>query len=83
MQQVTLASGADLPKWLEFNPETNMLQGLPMAGEGGVYLLSLAASGGVPAQETPRAAGNFTIHVQDSSSSLEMQNLKTMLNSYQ
>ncbi|XP_063251568.1 uncharacterized protein LOC134549670 isoform X2 [Prinia subflava] len=81
--KVTLASGADLPKWLEFNPGTNMLQGLPMAGEGGVYLLNLAASGGVPAQETPRAAGNFTIHVQDSSLSLEMQNLKHMPNSFQ
>ncbi|XP_066176343.1 mucin-17-like [Sylvia atricapilla] len=81
--KVTLASGADLPKWLEFNPKTNMLQGLPMAGEGGVYLLNLAASGGVPAQETPRAAGNFTIHVQDSSLSLEMQNLKHVPNSYQ
>ncbi|XP_066040781.1 uncharacterized protein [Chamaea fasciata] len=77
--KITLASGADLPKWLEFNPKTNMLQGLPMAGEGGVYLLNLAASGGVPGQETLRAAGNFTIHVQD----LEMQNLKHMLNRYQ
>ncbi|OWK53071.1 Dystroglycan [Lonchura striata] len=54
-----------------------------MAGEGGVYLLNLAASGGLPAQETLRAAGNFTIHVQDSSLSLEMQNLKHMPNSYQ
>ncbi|KAL2309823.1 hypothetical protein Nmel_006053 [Mimus melanotis] len=81
--KVTLASGADLPKWLEFNPKTNTLQGLPMAGEGGVYLLNLAASGGVPAQETPRAAANFTIHVQDSSLSLEMQNLKHRPNSYQ
>lgn len=54
-----------------------------MAGEGGVYLLNLAASGGVPAQETLRAAGNLTIHVQDSSLSLEMQNLKHMPNSYQ
>uniref|UniRef100_A0A8C3RB60 Peptidase S72 domain-containing protein n=1 Tax=Cyanoderma ruficeps TaxID=181631 RepID=A0A8C3RB60_9PASS len=83
MQQVALASGADLPKWLEFNPKTNMLQGLPMAGEGGVYLLNLVVSGGVPAQETPRVAGNLTIHVQDSSLSLEMQNLKRMLNSHQ
>lgn len=83
MEKVSLASGADLPKWLEFNPEANTLQGLPMAGEGGVYLLNLAASGGLPAQETLRAAGNFTIHVQDSSLSLEMQNLKHMPNSYQ
>uniref|UniRef100_A0A8U7M135 Uncharacterized protein n=1 Tax=Corvus moneduloides TaxID=1196302 RepID=A0A8U7M135_CORMO len=81
--KVTLASGADLPKWLEFNPKTNTLQGLPMAGEGGVYLFNIAASGGVPAQETLRAAGNFTIHVQDSSLSLEMQNLNRMPNSYQ
>ncbi|RLW01764.1 hypothetical protein DV515_00007629 [Chloebia gouldiae] len=81
--KVFLASGADLPKWLEFNPEANTLQGLPMAGEGGMYLLNLAASGGLPAQETLRAAGNFTIHVQDSSLSLEMQNLKHLPNSYQ
>ncbi|XP_014744566.1 PREDICTED: dystroglycan-like, partial [Sturnus vulgaris] len=81
--KVALASGADLPKWLEFSPETNTLQGLPMAGEGGVYLLNLAASGGLPAQETPRAAVNFTIRVQDSSLSLEMQNLKHMPNGYQ
>ncbi|RMC02824.1 hypothetical protein DUI87_20015 [Hirundo rustica rustica] len=81
--QVALANGADLPERLEFNPETNVLQGLPMAGEGGVYLLNLAASGAVPAQETPRAAGNFTIHVQDSSLSLEMQNLKHMPNTCQ
>nr|XP_041569601.1 dystroglycan-like [Taeniopygia guttata] len=83
MEKVSLASGVDLPKWLEFNPEANTLQGLPMAGEGGVYLLNLAASGGLPAQETLRAAGNFPIHVQDSSLSLEMQNLKHMPNSYQ
>ncbi|XP_014115936.1 PREDICTED: dystroglycan-like [Pseudopodoces humilis] len=80
--KVTLASGADLPKWLEFSPKTNMLQGLPMAGEGGAYLLNLAASGGDPDQETLRAAGNFTIHVKDSSLSLEMQSLKHMPNSY-
>uniref|UniRef100_A0A8C0VEL2 Dystroglycan-like n=1 Tax=Cyanistes caeruleus TaxID=156563 RepID=A0A8C0VEL2_CYACU len=80
--KVTLASGADLPKWLEFSPKTNMLQGLPMAGEGGAYLLNLAASGGDPDQETLRAAGNFTIHVKDSSLSLEMQNLQHMPNSY-
>lgn len=54
-----------------------------MAGEGGVYLLNIAAPGGVPAQETLRAAGNFTIHVQDSSLSLEMQTLNRMPNSYQ
>lgn len=54
-----------------------------MSGEKGVYLLNLAASGRLPAQEAPRAAGNFTIHVQDRSLSLEMQNLKHMPNSYQ
>uniref|UniRef100_A0A8C5UJ17 Dystroglycan 1 n=1 Tax=Malurus cyaneus samueli TaxID=2593467 RepID=A0A8C5UJ17_9PASS len=64
--KVALASGADLPKWLEFNPNTSTLQGLPMAGEGGMYLLNITASGGAYGQGTPRAAANFTIHVQDS-----------------
>ncbi|KAJ7424023.1 hypothetical protein WISP_30707 [Willisornis vidua] len=82
MEQVTSASGAALPKWLEFNSNTNTLQGLPVAGEGGVYLLSITASGGIHAQQTPGAAANFTIHVQDSSLSLE-ESLNHMPNSYQ
>uniref|UniRef100_A0A8C5XAJ7 Dystroglycan 1 n=1 Tax=Malurus cyaneus samueli TaxID=2593467 RepID=A0A8C5XAJ7_9PASS len=64
--QGTITHGADLPKWLEFNPNTSTLQGLPMAGEGGMYLLNITASGGAYGQGTPRAAANFTIHVQDS-----------------
>ncbi|CAM4446411.1 unnamed protein product [Lepidochelys olivacea] len=31
--KITLANGADLPKWLEFNPNTSTLQGLPMNKE--------------------------------------------------
>ncbi|XP_064510250.1 dystroglycan 1-like [Pseudopipra pipra] len=84
MEQVTLASGAALPKWLEFNSNTNTLQGLPMAGEGGMYLLSITASGRIHAQETPGAAGNFTIYVQDSSLSVGTEeSLKYMPNSHQ
>ncbi|KAM6420965.1 uncharacterized protein J5M81_000478 [Pluvialis apricaria] len=83
MEQVTLASGADLPKWLDFNPNTNMLQGLPMAGESGAYLLNVAASGRTHAQKTPRAAGNFTIHVQDGILFLETEgSLNHLPNSY-
>lgn len=83
MEQVTLASGADLPKWLDFNPNTNMLQGLPMAGESGVYLLNIAASGTTHAEKTLRAAGNFTIHVQDGILFLDTEgSLNHMPNSY-
>ncbi|XP_014812479.1 PREDICTED: dystroglycan-like [Calidris pugnax] len=82
--KVTLASGADLPKWLDFNPSTNTLQGLPMAGESGVYLLNIAAPGRTHAPKTPRAAGNFTIHVQDDTFFLDTEeSLKLMPNSYQ
>lgn len=84
MEQVTLASGADLPKWLDFDSNTNVLQGLPMAGESGVYLLSIAASAGTHAQKTPRAAGNFTIHVKDSTLFLDTEgSLNQMSNSFQ
>uniref|UniRef100_A0A8C9F8C6 Peptidase S72 domain-containing protein n=1 Tax=Pavo cristatus TaxID=9049 RepID=A0A8C9F8C6_PAVCR len=69
--KVTLASGANLPSWLDFNPNTNMLQGLPMTGESGVYLLSVTASGTMCAQ---RAAVKFTIHVQDSILFLDTEN---------
>ncbi|XP_065596951.1 dystroglycan 1-like [Cyrtonyx montezumae] len=61
--KVTLASGANLPRWLDFNPNTNMLQGLPMTGETGAYLLSITASGRMCTQIT---TVKFTIHVQDS-----------------
>ncbi|XP_021149575.2 dystroglycan 1 [Columba livia] len=82
--KVTLASGADLPKWLDFNPNTHTLQGLPMAGESGVYLLCIAASGRTRAQKTPGVAGNFTIHVQDGILFLDTEaSLNHMLNSYQ
>ncbi|XP_055566957.1 dystroglycan 1-like [Falco biarmicus] len=82
--KVTLASGADLPKWLDFNPSTHMLQGLPMAGESGTYLLNIAASGRARAQKAPRAAGNFTIHVQDSIVFLDTEgSLNHMPNNYQ
>lgn len=73
-----------MPKWLDFNPNTNTLQGLPMAGESGAYLLNIAASGRTHAQKTPRAAGNFTIHVQDSILFLDRAgSLNHMPNSYQ
>ncbi|XP_074969605.1 uncharacterized protein LOC142066255 isoform X1 [Phalacrocorax aristotelis] len=81
--KVTLASGADLPKWMDFNPNTNTLQGLPMAGESGAYLLNIAASGRTHAQKTPEAAGNFTIHVQDSTLFLDTEgSLNHTPNSY-
>ncbi|XP_042691009.1 dystroglycan-like isoform X2 [Centrocercus urophasianus] len=69
--KVTLASGANLPSWLDFNPNTNMLQGLPMTGESGTYLLSITASG---RKCTQRAAVKFTIHVQDSILFLDTEN---------
>ncbi|KAM9581240.1 uncharacterized protein ACIB01_016552 [Guaruba guarouba] len=82
--KVTLASGADLPQWLDFNPNTNTLQGLPMAGESGIYLLNIAASTGTHAQKTPRAAGYFTIHVKDSILFLDTEgSLNQMPNSFQ
>ncbi|XP_040516260.1 dystroglycan 1-like isoform X2 [Gallus gallus] len=68
---VTLASGANLPSWLDFNPNTNMLQGLPMTGESGAYLISITASGRTCAQ---RVAVKFTIHVQDSILFLDTEN---------
>ncbi|XP_021247810.1 dystroglycan-like [Numida meleagris] len=69
--KVTLASGANLPRWLDFNPNTNMLQGLPMTGESGAYLLSITPSG---ITCTQRAAVKFTIHVQDSVLFLDTEN---------
>ena len=71
MEQVTLASGANLPSWLDFNPNTNMLQGLPMTGESGAYLISITASGRTCAQ---RVAVKFTIHVWDSILFLDTEN---------
>ncbi|CAM2097621.1 unnamed protein product [Caretta caretta] len=64
--KITLANGADLPKWLEFNPNTSTLQGLPMNKENGEYHLNIAAQEDGCVQKTPRANVNFTLHVQDS-----------------
>ncbi|KAH1185341.1 hypothetical protein KIL84_018090 [Mauremys mutica] len=64
--KITLANGADLPKWLEFNPNTSTLQGLPVNEETGEYHLNVAAHKDGCVQKTPRANVNFTLHVQDS-----------------
>ncbi|XP_065425583.1 uncharacterized protein LOC101943570 [Chrysemys picta bellii] len=64
--KITLANGADLPKWLEFNPNTSTLQGLPVNEENGEYHLNVAAHEDGCVQKTPRANVNFTLHVQDS-----------------
>lgn len=55
-----------------------------MAGESGVYLLNIAASGTTRAEKTLRAAGNFTIHVEDGILFLDTEgSLNYMPNSYQ
>nr|XP_014431248.1 uncharacterized protein LOC102452653 [Pelodiscus sinensis] len=62
----TLASGAELPKWLEYNPNTTTLQGLPVNEKSGEYHLNVAAYGDVCIQKTPTANVNFILLVQES-----------------
>ncbi|XP_077197036.1 uncharacterized protein LOC143839051 isoform X2 [Paroedura picta] len=61
--QVTLANGSSLPKWLEYNPDTNTLQGLPVLEENGEYHLTVAAHGEACGPNTPAATTSFTLHV--------------------
>ncbi|XP_061493849.1 uncharacterized protein LOC133390026 [Rhineura floridana] len=64
--KVTLASGSALPKWLEYNPNTNTLQGLPMVEESGEYRLTVIAYGEACGWKTPTAGANFALHVHNS-----------------
>ncbi|KAJ7329510.1 hypothetical protein JRQ81_015684 [Phrynocephalus forsythii] len=63
--KITLSNGSALPKWLEFNHNTNTLQGLPMLEESGEYYLTLFAYGETCGQKTPTAQATFGLHVQD------------------
>ncbi|XP_053260496.1 dystroglycan 1-like isoform X1 [Podarcis raffonei] len=63
--KVTLASGSALPMWLEYNPNTNTLQGLPMVEESGEYHLTIVAYGESCGWKTPTAGANFAIHVHN------------------
>ncbi|XP_042324023.1 dystroglycan-like isoform X2 [Sceloporus undulatus] len=64
--EVTLANGSTLPKWLEYNPKTKTLQGLPLLEESGEYPLAIFAYGDTCIQKTPTASTKFALHVQDS-----------------
>ncbi|XP_053109152.1 dystroglycan 1-like isoform X2 [Hemicordylus capensis] len=64
--KVTLASGSALPKWLEYNPNTSTLQGLPMLQESGEYHLTVVAYGEACGLNIPTADVTFTLLVQDS-----------------
>ncbi|KAH0616448.1 hypothetical protein JD844_027551 [Phrynosoma platyrhinos] len=43
--KVTLANGSTLPKWLEYNPNTKTLLGLPLPEERGEYHIAVFAYG--------------------------------------
>nr|XP_034983612.1 dystroglycan-like [Zootoca vivipara] len=63
--KVTLASGSALPMWLEYNPNTNTLQGLPMVEDSREYHLTIVAYGESCGWKTPTAGANFAIHVHN------------------
>ncbi|XP_060114516.1 uncharacterized protein LOC132586452 [Heteronotia binoei] len=63
--KVSLANGSVLPKWLEYNPTTRTLQGLPMLEESGEYYLTVAAHGEACDLNTPVATVSFTLHVHN------------------
>lgn len=63
--KVTLANGSVLPKWLEYNPNTSTLQGLPMLEESGEYHFTVAAHGEACDPNTPVATANFALHVHN------------------
>lgn len=54
-----------MPKWLEYNPNTSTLQGLPMVEESGEYHLTVAARGEACDPNTPVATASFALHVHN------------------
>ncbi|KAK6487987.1 dystroglycan-like [Huso huso] len=68
---------AYLPKWLDYNPKTNTLQGLPVSEDAGEYTLSVAAVGSC-LQDMHLPKIHFYLHILN-----DTQNFKGLKSSKQ
>uniref|UniRef100_W5NDW6 Dystroglycan 1 n=1 Tax=Lepisosteus oculatus TaxID=7918 RepID=W5NDW6_LEPOC len=75
--QVSLAGTIDkLPRWLDYNPQTQSLQGLAVSEERGDYTIAVTAVG--HCRQEPSPSTHFHLHVLNGTHSLKARSLRRL-----
>ncbi|XP_015207509.2 dystroglycan 1-like isoform X4 [Lepisosteus oculatus] len=75
--EVSLAGTIDkLPRWLDYNPQTQSLQGLAVSEERGDYTIAVTAVG--HCRQEPSPSTHFHLHVLNGTHSLKARSLRRL-----